>query len=117
MSSSQSSAPQSFSYARRFAISPRRPQNMLVRRSSFHPVRILTAQQTVRRRHLLRGKSDMSTEKEGNTGRHSLRLADKGAKAEAEVQPEKAKLPRQFVTFTFYRARPEWRALGAEEKE
>ena len=32
-------------------------------------------------------------------------------------QPEKATLPRQFVTFTFYRARPEWRALGAEEKE
>ena len=59
----------------------------------------------------------MSTEKESTTGRPSLRLADKGAKAEAEGQPEKAKLPRQFVTFTFYRARPEWRALGAEEKE
>ena len=59
----------------------------------------------------------MSTEKESTTGKHSLRLADKGAKGEAEEPPEKAKLPRQFVTFTFYRARPEWRALGAEEKE
>ncbi len=59
----------------------------------------------------------MSTEKDNpTTGRHALRLADKGEKTE-ESQPEKAKLPRQFVTFTFYRARPEWRALDDEVKE
>jgi len=58
----------------------------------------------------------MSTEQENMTaGRHSLRLADKGTKTEGT--PEKAKLPRQFVTFTFYRARPEWRALDEAEKD
>jgi chlorite dismutase len=59
----------------------------------------------------------MSTEQE-NAGRPALRLADKGEKAargeeETGAQP---KLPRQFVTFTFYKARPEWRLLGESEK-
>jgi chlorite dismutase len=56
----------------------------------------------------------MSTETEQAGGRPTLRLADK-APRETE-QPEKAKLPRQFVTFTFYKARPDWRALDAASK-
>ena len=58
----------------------------------------------------------MSTEKENPiANRSSLRLADRGLKT--EDTPEKATLPRQFVTFTFFRARPEWRALSADEKD
>src|ERR687884_933938 len=49
----------------------------------------------------------MSTEKANNLSRGSLRLADRGAEAE---QPRQS-LPRQFVNFTFYRVRPEWRML------
>ena len=49
----------------------------------------------------------MSTEKVNNQNRGSLRLADRGGEAE---QPRPA-LPRQFVTFTFYHVRPEWRFL------
>src|ERR1044071_5875355 len=50
----------------------------------------------------------MSSDKDpNNAARGSLRLAP----AFAEVEVEKAKLPRQFVHFTFYRARPEWRLL------
>ena len=45
--------------------------------------------------------------------RGSLRLAP----AHAEVEVEKAKLPRQFVTFTFYRALPEWRLLAKDDKQ
>ncbi len=58
----------------------------------------------------------MSTEHEqAGGGRPTLRLADK-AEREAE-QPEKApKIARQFVTFTFYKARPEWRMLDAQAK-
>ena len=56
----------------------------------------------------------MSTETEQSGGRPTLRLADK-APREAE-QTDKAKLPRQFVTFTFYKARPDWRALDAAAK-
>jgi chlorite dismutase len=49
----------------------------------------------------------------GNTPRGSLRLAP----AHQEVEIEKAKLPRQFVTFTFYHARPEWRLLSDTDKK
>ncbi|MFL6210686.1 MAG: chlorite dismutase family protein [Pyrinomonadaceae bacterium] len=50
----------------------------------------------------------MSTEKANNVNnRGSLRLADRGAEAE---QPRPS-LPRQFVNFTFYHVRPEWRFL------
>ena len=56
----------------------------------------------------------MSTETEQSGGRPTLRLADK-APREAE-QTDKAKLPRQFVTFTFYKARPDWRALDPSAK-
>jgi chlorite dismutase len=51
-------------------------------------------------------------------GRHTLRLADKGMREVREEEPptEKAKLPRQFVTFSFFHARPEWRMLDAEVK-
>jgi chlorite dismutase len=59
----------------------------------------------------------MSTEQDSNN-RPALRLADKGEKAargeeETGAQPT---LPRQFVTFSFYKARPEWRLLGEREK-
>ena len=49
----------------------------------------------------------------GNATRGSLRLAP----AHAEVEVEKAKLPRQFVNFTFYHARPEWRLLSDGDKQ
>jgi chlorite dismutase len=42
-----------------------------------------------------------------NAGRGSLRLAP----SSDEDIPQRPKLPRQFVSFTFYRARPEWRLL------
>ena len=61
----------------------------------------------------------MSTENDQTgAGRHTLRLADKGMREvrEDEQPTEKAKLPRQFVTFSFFRARPEWRMLDAESK-
>jgi len=45
--------------------------------------------------------------------RGSLRLAP----TSSEVEEQKAKLPRQFVNFTFYRARPEWRLLSEGDKE
>jgi chlorite dismutase len=56
----------------------------------------------------------MSSDKDPvNGARGSLRLAP----AVAEVEVEKAKLPRQFVNFTFYRARPEWRLLSNDDKQ
>ncbi len=55
----------------------------------------------------------MNIDREQNAGRASLRLADNVD----EVQRQQSKLPRQFVNFTFYRARPEWRALDESEKE
>lgn len=56
----------------------------------------------------------MSTEKENNSAlRGSLRLAPNCA----ELEEQKSKLPRQFVTFTFYHARPEWRLLADSDKD
>lgn len=57
----------------------------------------------------------MSSDKDqGNAARgSSLRLAP----TFAEVEEQKAKLPRQFVNFTFYHARPEWRLLSQENKD
>jgi len=56
----------------------------------------------------------MSTEKDqGNATRGSLRLAPSCA----ELEQAKSKLPRQFVNFTFYRARPEWRLLNDTDKQ
>src|SRR4026208_23310 len=55
----------------------------------------------------------MSTEDQVGGTRGSLRLAP----AYAEVEVEKAKLPRQFVTFTFYKARPESRLLSDGDKQ
>lgn len=56
----------------------------------------------------------MSTDKtSGNAPYGSLRLAPT---ADETIGP-RPKLPRQFVSFTFYRARPEWRLLDATEKE
>src|SRR5262245_58698912 len=47
-----------------------------------------------------------------NPARGSLRLAPNVE----ELEEHKRKLPRQFVNFTFYRARPEWRLLPEQEK-
>jgi chlorite dismutase len=59
----------------------------------------------------------MSTEQEQPSGpRPTLRLADNKVVHEGETT-EKAQLPRQFVTFTFYKARPEWRMLDAAARE
>jgi len=56
----------------------------------------------------------MSTDSENsNLARGSLRLASHTA----EIEEPKPKLPRQFVNFTFYRARPEWRLLKEKERE
>src|SRR5687767_672008 len=56
----------------------------------------------------------MDTEKEqGNATRGSLRLAPNCI----ELEEEKAKLPRQFVNFTFYHARPEWRMVDDGDKK
>ena len=51
----------------------------------------------------------MSSERDqnNNSPRGSLRLAPNVE----ELEEHKRKLPRQFVNFTFYRARPEWRML------
>ncbi len=56
----------------------------------------------------------MSTDKDfSNAPRSALRLAPNSI----ELEKEKAKLPRQFVNFTFYRARPEWRLLPVSDKQ
>jgi chlorite dismutase len=56
----------------------------------------------------------MSTDTEhGHVNHGSLRLASH----KAEVEELRPKLPRQFVNFTFYRARPEWRLLAADDKQ
>jgi len=56
----------------------------------------------------------MSTERDqNNNARSSLRLAPNVE----ELEEHKRRLPRQFVNFTFYRARPEWRTLDDEEKQ
>ena len=56
----------------------------------------------------------MSTDKEpGNAPRGSLRLAPNCI----ELEEQKAKLPRQFVNFTFYHARPEWRTIAEDDKQ
>lgn len=56
----------------------------------------------------------MSTENRegGGPGYGSLRLAPNVD----ETESNKPQLPRQFVSFTFYRARPEWRMLGEDDK-
>jgi chlorite dismutase len=56
----------------------------------------------------------MTTERDqtNNSTRGSLRLAPNVE----ELEEHKSKLPRQFVNFTFYRARPEWRMLDAADK-
>jgi chlorite dismutase len=55
----------------------------------------------------------ISDKDQGTAPRGSLRLAP----AHEEVEEQKAKLPRQFVNFTFYRARPEWRLLSDDDKQ
>ena len=56
----------------------------------------------------------MSSENEPNNhpARGSLRLAPNVE----ELEEHKRKVPRQFVNFTFYRARPDWRLLSETEK-
>ena len=56
----------------------------------------------------------MSSDKDpGSAARGSLRLA----LTCPEVEELKAKLPRQFVNFTFYHERPEWRLLSEADKQ
>ena len=56
----------------------------------------------------------MSTDKDQSSAtRGSLRLAPSCT----ELEEQKAKLPRQFVNFTFYHARPEWLRLSDSEKQ
>jgi chlorite dismutase len=56
----------------------------------------------------------MSTEHDqNNNARASLRLAPNVE----DLEEHKRRLPRQFVNFTFYRARQEWRMLADEEKQ
>src|SRR3954452_20445055 len=55
----------------------------------------------------------MSSDEQVNNTRGSLRLAPTCS----EVEEQKAKLPRQFVNFTFYHARPEWRLLSTPDKQ
>ena len=56
----------------------------------------------------------MSSDKDsGNAIRGSLRLAPNSI----ELDEQKPKLPRQFVNFTFYRSRPEWRLLSDGDKQ
>ena len=52
-------------------------------------------------------KMSSEQERQNNGTRGSLRLAPNVE----ELEEHKRKLPRQFVNFTFYRARPEWRML------
>src|SRR5499427_5159752 len=56
----------------------------------------------------------MSSERDqnNNSTRGSLRLAPNVE----ELEEHKRKLPRQFVNFTFYRARPDWRLLDPAKK-
>src|SRR5215204_533539 len=54
-----------------------------------------------------------SDTEQANKDRGSLRLAPTCS----EVEEKKAKLPRQFVNFTFYHARPEWRLLSDTDKQ
>jgi chlorite dismutase len=57
----------------------------------------------------------MTTERDQTnpSTRGSLRLAPNVE----ELEEHKSKLPRQYVNFTFYRARPEWRMLDEAQKE
>src|SRR5437764_5924620 len=69
----------------------------------------------IRRAKVLFGSEKfMSSEHEQNNSpaRGSLRLAPNVD----ELEEHKRKLPRQFVNFIFYRARPEWRMLDDGEK-
>jgi chlorite dismutase len=61
-----------------------------------------------------RNEGAMSTEADqrNNASRGSLRLAPNVE----ELEEHQSRLPRQFVNFTFYRARPEWRMLDENEK-
>ncbi len=54
-----------------------------------------------------------SDKDQGNAPRGSLRLAPNCI----ELEEQKAKLPRQFVNFTFYHARPEWQLLDDGAKK
>src|SRR3954447_10119340 len=68
----------------------------------------------IRRTRVPFGSQIMSSERDANNHppRGSLRLAPNVE----EVEEHKRKIPRQFVNFTFYRVRPEWRLLSDAEK-
>lgn len=52
-----------------------------------------------------------------NTDRATLRLATKSDEKEKHQQRQQLPIARQFVNFTFYRVRPEWRMLDRDVKE
>jgi chlorite dismutase len=55
---------------------------------------------------------DTEHDQTNNSTRGSLRLAPNVE----ELEEHKRKIPRQYVNFTFYRARPAWRMLDEAEK-
>ncbi|MGH9962436.1 MAG: chlorite dismutase family protein [Pyrinomonadaceae bacterium] len=56
----------------------------------------------------------MSSDKDpGNATRGALRLAPNCV----ELEEQTKKLPRQFVNFTFYHSRPEWRLVSKDDKQ
>ena len=52
-----------------------------------------------------------------NTDRAPLRLASNPEERLHQQQPQHLPIQRQFVNFTFYRVRPEWRLLDRDVKE
>lgn len=52
-----------------------------------------------------------------NTDRATLRLASKPDERQYQQPPQQLPISRQFVNFTFYRVRPEWRLLDRDVKE
>src|SRR5713226_2734878 len=75
---------------------------------------LLIAARKYRRSFFDPGIGTMSSESDhtNNSTRGSLRLAPNVE----ELEEHKRKLPRQFVNFTFYRARPDWRMLSDDQK-
>jgi chlorite dismutase len=52
-----------------------------------------------------------------NSDRSTLRLASKPDEHQQQQQRQHLPISRQFVNFTFYRVRPEWRMLDRDVKE
>ncbi len=57
----------------------------------------------------------MSRDDNSSESRPALRLASVGQEKNERTEDDRPQLTRQFVNFTFYRARPEW--YGTEDRE